>query len=339
MRSRSVTLKDLARELGLSKSTVSRALRGHPKVSEKTRAAVVALAQERGYEPDLVARSLVQRQSFSIGVVIPRIEFPYFSMALSGAQEIASAAGYNVVICQSNESFETERSVIRTLVASRVDGLLISIAGETVDYDHILSIHQQRLPVVLFDRVVAGESLPMVAMDNVAGAFMATEHLLKKGYRRIAHISGPPELLVSRQRIQGYRKALQQAGILFREAYIVPAGFRIKNGQEAMQQLLALDERPDAVVAVSDNAALGAKQVIEAAGLQIPREMGLVGFNGEPLSEIVHPSLTTVALPMAEMGRVAMRLLLKYIVHGEEVPTSETITLPPKLIIRETSNR
>lgn len=339
MRSKSVTLKDLARELGLSKSTVSRALRGHPKVKGETKSAVKALAEAWGYEPDLVARSLVQRQSFTIGVVIPRIEFPYFAMALGGAQEVASKAGYNLVICQSNESYETETSVIKTLVSSKVDGLLISISGETTAYDHIINIHQHRLPVVLFDRIIAGKAFPMVSMDNIKGAFLATEHLLEQGYRQIAHIAGPPELLVSRQRIQGYRQALQKWNIPFREEYLIPSGFRINNGEEAMQALLELETPPDAVLAVSDNAAVGAKQVIEARRYRIPQDMGLIGFNGEPLSEVVRPSLTTVSLPMSEMGRVSIRLLLKHIVHSEEAPAQETILLSPELMIRESSQR
>ncbi|MEM7367977.1 MAG: LacI family DNA-binding transcriptional regulator [Bacteroidota bacterium] len=337
MRAKSVTLKDLARELGLSKSTVSRALRGHPKVKVETKIAVKALAEAWGYEPDLVARSLVQRQSFTIGVVIPRIEFPYFAMALGGAQEVASKAGYNLVICQSNESYEIERSVIRTLVSSKVDGLLISITGQTTAYDHMEDIHKHRLPIVLFDRILEGDVFPMVSMDNVRGALIATEHLLTQGYRRIAHIAGPPDLFVSRQRIQGYRQALQNWDIPFREEYLVSSGFRMNNGEEAMKKLLDLDQPPDAVLAVSDNAALGAKKVIEAEGFTIPDQIGLIGFNGEPLSKVVRPSLTTVSLPMAEMGRVSVKLLLKHIVYPAEPRPHEMIILPPQLLVRESS--
>ena len=191
-----ITIKDIARELGISKSTVSRALRGHPNVKEETRKIILAKAEELHYEPDQVALSLVSRKTHTIGMVVPDISFAYFSHALSGAQRVAAAAGYNVIICQTLESYETEKSVIRTLMSQRVDGLIISLSRETQDYDHISVLHQRGIPVVLFDRVFGSRVLPHVVVDNYMGAYEATKHLLDQGYRRIAHIAGPQWLLV-----------------------------------------------------------------------------------------------------------------------------------------------
>ncbi len=332
-----ITIKDLARELGISKSTVSRALRGHPNVKKETRDAVKELAEKLDYQPDQVALSLVHRRTFTIGVVVPNISFPYFSHALSAAEEVAAAAGYQIILCQSQESFDTEKKVIQTLVSNRIDGLLLSISGETQDFEHIHNLRRKGVPVVLFDRVFGHGTFPQVLVDNFDAAYKATKHLIQQGYRRIAHLAGPQRLLVSQQRLQGYLEALDEAGIEEDETLIVEKGFRRVDGKEAVEELMAMDNPPEALLAVSDSAAIGAKIALEEKGLKIPRDMALASFNNEAYTEFVEPSITTVSFPMRKMGAEAAKMLLAQLDSQEENPEPEQLILSTELIIRKSS--
>ncbi|MEM6344501.1 MAG: LacI family DNA-binding transcriptional regulator [Bacteroidota bacterium] len=332
-----ITIKDLARELGISKSTVSRALRGHPNVKKETRDAVKALAEKLDYQPDQVALSLVHRRTFTIGVVVPNISFPYFSHALSAAEEVATAAGYQIILCQSQESFDTEKKVIQNLVSNRIDGLLLSISGETQDFEHIHNLRRKGVPVVLFDRVFGHGTFPQVLVDNFEAAYKVTKHLIEQGYRRIAHLAGPQRLLVSQQRLQGYLEALDEAGIEEDEALIVEKGFRREHGKQAVEQLLALPDPPEALLAVSDSAAIGAKIALEEKGLKVPNDMALASFNNEAYTEFVEPSITTVSFPMREMGAEAAKMLLAQLDSQEEKPEPEQLILSTELIIRKSS--
>lgn len=334
-----ITIKDLARELGISKSTVSRALRGHPNVKKQTRDEVLALAEELDYQPDQVALSLVHKRTFTIGVVVPNVSFPYFSYVLSSIQEMADTAGYQVIIAQSLESFEREKKVIQTMVANRVDGLLLSISRETQDFDHIHSLRRKGVPVILFDRVFGFGTYPQVMMDNFEAAYKVTKHLLEQGYQRIAHLAGPQRLLVCQQRLQGYLEALDEAEVSEDESLIIEAGFRREQGYAGAMQLLALPNPPDAILTVSDSAAIGAKMALEEKGIDIPTEMGLASFNNEAYSEFVDPPLTTVAFPMREMGKAATALLLKRLKDSEQEFEPEQEVLKSQLIVRKSSMR
>lgn len=334
-----VTIKDIARKLGISKSTVSRALRDHPNVKEETKKAVTALADALDYRPDPVALGLLNRKTFTLGVIVPNLSFPYFSLAVSGMQEVASKAGYQIMICQSNESYETEKAVIRTLTANRVDGLILSISIETRDDSHIRELLRKKVPLVLFDRVLEEVNVPRVVMDNTDAAFRMTEHLILQGYKRIAHIAGPEALLVSHQRVRGYEVALKKYGIPLDRDLIIYKGFRIENGREATEALLQLSQPPDAIVAVSDSAAAGAMMVLEEKGLQIPRDVAVSGFNDEIFTSFVKPTMSTVSLPMYALGQEAIRMLLHQITHPEEPVSCTPKVLKSTLVLRESTRR
>ncbi|MEZ4849210.1 MAG: LacI family DNA-binding transcriptional regulator [Bacteroidia bacterium] len=336
---RAVTIKDLAKKLGVSKSTISRALRDHPNVKEATRVAVQKLAKELNYQPDRLALGLVGHKTYSLGLVVPRIDFPYFSHAVSGAQEIASRAGYQIIICQSNESLETEKAVINTLLANRVDGLMISISIETEEYDHITDLQERGIPFVLFDRVIDCIKAPKVVMDNVDAAFRLVSHLIEQGYRRIAHIAGPRGLLVSEQRIKGYEQALRKYGLEYNPAWVIHSGFRVESGEQTTKQLLELNNRPDAIMAVSDSAAMGAVLAIEDAGLRVPDDIAVAGFNNEHFTRFVKPGLTTVSLPMYELGQQAVKMLLRQIEHPDGFKVPHPLTLKSHLIERGSTTR
>lgn len=308
-------------------------------MKHKTREEVLALAEKLDYQPDQVALSLVHKRTYTLGVVVPNVSFPYFSHVLSSAQEIAADAGYQVIIAQSLESYVMEKKVIQTMVANRVDGLLLSISRETQEFDHIHSLHRKGVPVILFDRVFGFGTYPQVMMDNFEAAYQVTQHLIEQGYQRIAHLAGPQRLLVSQQRLQGYLEALDEAGIPEDESLIIEAGFRQEQGYDGAMQLLALPAPPDAILCVSDGAAIGAKMALEESGIAIPHQMGLASFNNEPYSAFINPPLTTVSFPMREMGQEAIALLLKRLQQPDEEFEPEQTVLKSQLIIRKSSLR
>ncbi len=336
MKSGEITIKDIAQQLNVSVSTVSRALRGAPEINKETKQAVLELAQRLDYQPNPIALGLVKNQTRIIGVIIPSFTIPFYASAISGIQEAATKAGYNIIICQSNESLATEIAVTRTLLASRIDGLIVSLSRETTTFDHFHRLVARELPMVFFNRVC--ESLPTsrVIVDDYAGAYQATKHLLDVGCRRIAHIAGPQNLLLSQQRLQGYLDALEHAGCPVLPELIRHGDLTIDNGAAIANYLLGLPGLPDGLFAVCDSAAFGAMQVIKSRGLSIPGDVALVGFTNEPVAAIVEPPLTTVAQPVFEIGQTAAELLLQEINAGKAAKLT-TKVLQTELIVRKSS--
>ena len=223
MKSGLVTIKDLARELNISASTVSRALKDHPDISKETKRAVQELARKLNYQPNAVALSLKQRRSNTIGVIIPEIVHYFFSSVISGIEDVAYDAGFNVIICQSNERYEREVANAKTLLSSRVDGVLVSISKETTDYKHLYNFSNNEVPMVFYDRVVPNIVADQVIIDDFDAAYRATRHLIDSGRTRIAHLGGPMALLIGQRRKDGYLKALSEAGIPADENLILEA--------------------------------------------------------------------------------------------------------------------
>lgn len=340
-----VTIKDIARELGISPSTVSRALKDHPDISVETKKTVNQLATKLNYQPNTVALNLRQSKTNTIGVIIPEIVHFFFSTIISGIEDVAYRAGYNVILAHSNESQAREITDLKALFNSRVDGMLMSISRGTTNFDHIESILAKGLPFVFFDRVYNNAQLSKVIVDDFAGAKEATRHLIEQGCKRIAHIEGPPNLDISKQRLDGYKAALGEHGIKFQEELVVvcPSG-TIEEGKEATLKLLGLKNRPDAIFATNDPAAMGSMQAIKEQGLHIPNDVAIVGFSNWQFSALMDPPLSSVDQPGFEMGQEAARLLIRQIdtkgkdkSHGE-IP-SETKILKTRLIVRASSQR
>jgi len=340
-----VTIKDIARELGISPSTVSRALKDHPDISPETKKAVNQLATKLNYQPNIVALNLRQSKTNTIGVIIPEIVHFFFSTIISGIEDVAYRAGYNVILTQSNESQAREMTDIKALFNSRVDGMLISVSRETTDFDHIESILAKGLPIVFFDRVYKNAQLSKVIVDDFTGAKDATLHLIEQGCKRIAHIEGPPNLDISKERLEGYKEALADHGIKFQEELIAvcPSG-TIEDGKEAALKLLELKKRPDAIFASNDPSAMGAMQAVKAKGLKIPEDVAVVGFSNWLFSALMEPSLTTVDQPGFEMGQEAAKLLIRQIEKKDKDKEEteilpETKVLKTRLIVRDSSVR
>ena len=342
MKYNQVTIKDIARELGISASTVSRALKDHPDISKETKRAVNELALKLNYEPNVVALSLRSRKTRTIGVVIPEVVHFFFSTVVSGIEYEANLLGYNVILTQSAESLDRERAAIKALFNCRVDGMLMSLSRETSEYDHIEAILNRGIPVVFFDRVFPGQNRNVVIVDDYGGGKQAAEHLIKQGCKKIAHIMGAPNLGITQQRFTGFQDCLKEHKIKFFPELVVKCeGGTIDEGKKAMEKLLALKIKPDSVFANNDVLAMGAMQVIKERGLQIPQDIAVVGFSNWFYSQMTEPPLSSIDQPGFEMGKSAVRMLIKQIEHEEDkgLLPAETITLKTSVVVRESSLR
>ena len=336
MKSGLVTIKDIARELNISASTVSRALKNHPDISEETKRAVNELAQKLNYQPNAVALSLKQRRSHTIGVIIPEIVHYFFSSVISGIEDVAYDAGFNVIICQSNERYEREVANARTLLASRVDGVLVSVSKHTEDFQHFYNLQNNNIPLVFYDRVVPGLEADQVIIDDLDASYRATRHLIETGRKRIVHFAGPQKLLIGQQRKDGYIKALEEAGIEVDPSLIIEAD-SFEKARLAVMRLLNEKKKFDGVFATNDLTAIGAMQTIQKRGFKIPDEIAVVGFSDGRFSGITDPTLTSVDQHGYEMGTVATEMLLRRITSENSDYPYETRVLNADLIVRGSS--
>src|SRR5436190_709208 len=330
------TIKDIARQLNISISTVSRAMRNAPDVNADTRKAVMALSEELSYQPNKLALSLKQKQTHNIGVIVPNLDYVLSTM-VKGIDEVALEAGYTVMVCQSNESFGREMVNTRRLLDSLVDGFIISVSSETKVFDHFKKIQEKEMPMVVFDRITPHLKAPSVRIDNMDGGFQATEHLIEQGYKRIAILAGPKNLGISNTRLEGYIHALNKHKIKPDNDLIIHCDFNQDYAYVATQELLAGKKRPDAIFTISDRMAIGAMLAIKERGLKMPQDIGLVGFNNEPFTNLVTPRISSVDQPSFELGKIAAKLFIER-VHNSDMDHVEEI-LKPKLCIRESSQR
>lgn len=329
-----VTIKDIARELNVSVSTVSRALRDTYDVSPETKLKVLKKADELQYKPNFNARGLAQGKTHNLGIILPFITNYYFSTVITGIQKTAYLHGYNIILFVTDDSPEREIDIVRDLSISSLDGILISTCCSSSD--HIQKISSQGIPLVFFDRTgnVPGSK---VMQDDYNGAFEATSHLISQGYSKIAHIAGPRDQKFTENRLRGYKDALEAKSLPVREEWIIHSGFSQEYGEEDTRQLLAGRHVPDAIFAVNDRKAIGAMLYLKKKGIVIGKEIGVVGFTNDPVASIISPTLTTVAEPAFDIGRISCELLLTHLLKKSFGP--QEVTLPGELIIRESSQR
>jgi DNA-binding LacI/PurR family transcriptional regulator len=338
MKKSRITITDIARELNVSPSTVSRALNNHPAISTKTREAVIELARKRNYQPNLLALNLLRKHTNTIGVIVPEITSYFFSSVISGIQDLLNPLGVNMIIGQSNESYEEEKSIVQTFTSIRVDGFLISPSSETKNFDHLKVLTENNIPLVIFDRDCEELEVDKVFVDEYKGAFQAVEYLIKTGCRRIAHIAGPSSLSTARHRLNAYKEALTLYGLPVREEYIVEStGFAPEHGIDPTKKLLKLPQPPDAIFTINDGVAIGAMFVIKEAGIVIPDEISVIGFDDDPHSCYFKPSLSTVWQPTYELGMLSARILMKRINSNNDLSKIRIEKLFPELIVRGSS--
>ncbi|HEY1217217.1 MAG TPA: LacI family DNA-binding transcriptional regulator [Bryobacteraceae bacterium] len=340
MKYEAITIKDIAKALGLSTSTVSRALRGSYEISAETRKLVLEYADKLNYRPNPIALSLKEKRSRSIGIVVCEIANNFFSQVINGIESVAYKKGYYVIISQSHESFEREVANTQYLASRSVDGLLISLSTETTDLSHLNKLHDKGLPIVFFDRITEEMPTHKVIANNFNGAYQATEHLIQNAFQRIAHLTISPHLSITKERLAGYKAALADHHYPYDESlvkYCKYGGLIDSEVAEAVDSLLALTSRPDAIVAASDKLSTGCLAALAERNVRVPEEMAIVGFTNSLLTDIFHPALSSVRQPAFEMGQVAMEMLIDIIESKHPITQFETKVLNTELTVRSSS--
>jgi len=333
-----VSIKDIAREAGVSHSTVSRALGDSPLVSAETKSRIQRLAREMGYSPDAQARSLVMGRTQTVGVVVTTLTDPFIAEIVQAIESTALDQGYSVILASSSSEPEREIAAVEMLRSKRVDGLVVTSSRVGALYQE----HLDRLgvPVVLVNShsEQRGPYTYSINVDNRHGACLGTDHLIQLNHRRIAYVAGPSEHSDDLERLAGYRQALQAAGIAFDRALVVPGTGRADAGEGALPLLTALERRPTAAFCYNDMTAIGLLRAARKAKLSIPHELAVVGFDDIPFASYVQPALTTVAQPKPTMGKRAMEMVLALMADGDAGGSSiSNVVVQGKLIVRESS--
>jgi LacI family transcriptional regulator len=339
LKEKEITIYDLAKKLNISIATVSRALKDDPVVSKKTKKKIADLAQEMGYRSNNFARNLRNQKTNTIGVIIPRLNSYFMSTVIAGIESIANKEGYNLIISQSSESFDKEMASAKTMFNNRVDGVLVSLAYDTENLAHFDSFFKRHIPLIFFDRVVEDENSTNILIDNRKAAYEATTHLIKQGCERIVHITATPKRNVYIDRLQGYKHALSDNDIAFKEDYVIISNLSQEAGAIAAQEILQMSPLPDGVFVANDNCAVGCMLALKQAGIKIPEDIAFVGFNNDPVSKVIEPNLTTINYPGYEMGEVAARNLINHLNGKATIQSTNTIILRSELIIRDSSKK
>jgi len=331
---RNTTIRDIAKKLKISASTVSRALNNHPDIRQSTKDRVNNLAKKLKYSPNPIARSLKSNISNVIGVIVPEIKHDFFSSAISGIEEVAYHSGYTIIVCQSNESYEREVVNTNSLIQQRVAGLIASISQNTINTNHFKDVIDYNIPLVFFDRVSNDIKANKVVIDDAKSAFNAVTHLITRGRKNIAHLAGPKDLEICNQRLKGYKDALKKANLRTSNKLICYGGLHEADGYNSMDCLLKSKTIPDAIFAVNDPVAIGAFQKIKEAGLKIPGDIAIIGFSNNRITSLIDPPMTTVNQPSFEMGRKAAEILIELIEKHDVKNSNNTIVLDTELIVR-----
>lgn len=336
MTSSPITIKEIARMLGISKSTVSRALTRQVDVNAETRRKVLELAQQLRYEPNALALNLRHKRTKTLGVIIPETINTFFSRVVGGIQKVATLEGYNVIVCQSNESQFAERDTLHSLISHHADGLLISISRDTKNDEHFNELLDKNIPVVFFDRICERLQTPQVVADNFEISSQATQHLIDQGCRRIAMLVAPLNLHTSARRLDGYKDALRRNNVDVDESLIF-SSFTPAQTKTFVRDILSASNQPDGIFALNDMTAIAIMHELKKAGVRIPHDIAVMGFNNEPFGAFVEPSLSTIDLPAQRMGEVAAQMLIEQIKSPHE--NGEKRLIKSTLIIRDSTRR
>ncbi|MBL7870422.1 MAG: LacI family DNA-binding transcriptional regulator [Cyclobacteriaceae bacterium] len=331
------TIHDIAEKLNITASTVSRALNNHPRISVATKKAVQKVAETLNYQPNQIAASLRSGRSNIIGIIVPSIDRSFFSSVVHGIEEIANTSRYNVMICQSHDNYEKEVATVNALLNAQVDGIIVSFAKATTNFDHFLKAKEKGVPVIMFDRTIDGLGMSQVVLDDFLGAYKATEHLIQQGCTRISHFTNVRKINIYKERLRGYKAALIDNGLTYDDTYVVEGNLQLEDGRAAMEKLLQLPQPPDGIFSASAYGIMGALQILKEHGIKVPEEVKLVGFSNEPFTYLTEPSLSTIEQHSTRMGNAAAEIFLEEINNKDKIFIPQKIVLNPELIIRKSS--
>ncbi|WP_430928241.1 LacI family DNA-binding transcriptional regulator [Polaribacter marinivivus] len=331
------TIKDIANVLNISAAAVSKALHNDSRISEKTKKAVRQVAENLNYQPNHLASALRSGKSKLVGVIVPKTNSNFFSATIHNIEEVLNKEGYNIIITQSNESYKKECENIDTLLFTQVDGIIVSMANETVDLQHFEKVKQAGIPLITFDRGENDLNVDYIGIDDYDSSHRIVDHLVEQGCKRIAHIGGFKHTRIYNNRIRGYIDALEKHNLPLEKELLLESNLSTEDGRNKMQELLALDKKPDAVYVAGDYAALGALQVLNEKNIKIPDEIALVGFGDEPFANMVTPKMTSVNQHSYQIGKIAAEKFLEYTKQNQIQQTLQKHILKAELIIRESS--
>ncbi|WP_397444527.1 LacI family DNA-binding transcriptional regulator [Polaribacter sp. R77954] len=331
------TIKDIANVLNISAAAVSKALHNDDRISEKTKIAVRQVAKNLNYQPNHLASALRSGKSNLVGVIVPKTNSNFFSATIHNIEEVLNDKGYNIIITQSNESFEKECKNIDALLYTQVDGIIASMANETVDLAFYEKIKDAGIPLITFDRGENDLNVDYIGIDDYNSSHVIVDHLVTQGCKRIAHIGGFKRTRIYNNRMRGYIDALKKHNLPIEEELLTESNLTIVEGRAKMLKLLALENRPDAVYVAGDYAALGALQVLNEKGINIPNEIALVGFGDEPFAKMVTPTMTSVNQHSYKIGKIAAETFLNYTNKKKIKQSLNKIIIEAELIIRESS--
>lgn len=337
MKKEKATIHDIARKLNITASTVSRALKDHPRISEETKKAVQKAAIKLNYQANHIAAALRSGKSNTLGIIVPTTDRSFFASVIRGVEEIANKAGYNVMICQTYDSYQKEIDSIEALLKARVDGIIISHGKETENFDHFTKVKDKGIPLILFDRSNDELGVSQVVIDDYLGAYKSVEHLIEQGCRRIAHFASTRKISIFKERLRGYREALQNHNIKFDPALVIESNLQLEDGRNSMLQLLKLKVKPDGIFSSSALGAVGALQVLKEKNIKVPNEVAIVGFSNEAFTSFTDPPLSAVDQHSMRMGNSAAEVFLEQINAKDKLFIPRTTMLRPELIIRASS--
>ena len=333
-----ITIKDIAKKLNTSVSTVSRAFNDKSDINVKTKELVLKTAKEMGYRQNRMAKNLVQKRSFNIGIVVPEFVNSFFPEVIMGAQEILFEKGYQVLITQSNECYTTELKNVQSLENSMVDGLLISLSSETDNIDYYQDLVKSGFPIIFFNRTYKEINASKVLFNDYKWAMFATEHLIRQGYKNIYHFQGIKTLTLSRERRRGFMDAHRKHKLIVEPHQVITSGFFMEDGENIAKKLIENNTIPDAIFAANDQLAIGAMNIFKKNGYKVPKDIAFIGFSESKMGSIVEPPLSSVKQPTFEIGKKAAQLLLDHIESGKNyIP--QTIVLDGQLNIRASSQK
>ncbi len=334
-----VTIYDIAANLNISATTVSRGLKNHPAIKQATKDKIFAQAERMGYRFNTFARNLRVKKTNTIGVIVPRLNSMFMSDVLAGMEKVSNEAGYDLIISQSLETVEKEVKNAATMFNSRVDGLLVSLAYDTADIAHFNRFIDKNIPLIFFDRVFEHPNCPNIVINNYRAAHELTGHLLSQGCRRIVHVTGNLNSNVYDMRFKGYRDALIAHGVPFEDERVIINNLGTEDGIQVARQLLAQGELPDGIFVANDNCAVACMQELKRNGVRIPDDVAVAGFNNDPIATVVEPNLTTIDYKGHEMGEVATKTLINLLDGNREQQAAATIVLRHQLIVRDSTQR
>lgn len=335
-----VTIHDIAKELNITFSTVARALNDHPAISITTKEAVRETAKRLGYRQNKVASSLRSGRTNIIGVVVPSLDVSFFSSVVHGIERVMHENGYSILLYQSNESLKQETKGIATFLASRVDGIIASVTAETLQYEHYAEIKKRNVPLLFFDRTIDELNVPTVTINDYKGGFMATEHLIRQGYRRIVHISSERDLPIFKERLRGYIDALAYYDLPFDENLVFKGNISMEYGKACVDRLVAEKVKFDAIFALEDYMAMGAIHQLLAHGITVPEQVGVIGFANEAFGAYITPTLSTIDQQTVKMGEEVANLYLKLSKNTKFYEAEpEKVVLEPLLMMRQSTAR